>query len=37
MELTFHAYSKRGVPLAVIFLAISSIYIVILAIAQGIK
>ena len=36
-ELTFHKFSQRGVPLSVIFLAISSIYIVILAMAQGIK
>lgn len=37
LELTFHNFSKRGLPLAIIFLAISSVYIVILGIVQGIK
>ncbi len=35
--LTFHNFSQRGVPIAIIFLAISSVYIVILGLAQGIK
>jgi Na+/H+ antiporter NhaD/arsenite permease-like protein len=36
-ELTFHRFSQRGVPIALTFLAISSIYITVLAMSQGIK